>query len=89
MRWLKVVVKHEAFNLRRQRERHSPITDDGRLGDRPTPPAITHDQVALYERLGRGAEAFALLKPQEVRALRLRAEGYSYRGNVPRPWNPC
>src|SRR5918995_1423616 len=42
--WLKTVVKHEAFALRRQRDRHTPLTDDGQLGDRPTPPAITHDQ---------------------------------------------
>jgi DNA-directed RNA polymerase specialized sigma24 family protein len=42
--WLKTVVKHEAFALRRQRERHSPLTDDGHLGDRPTPVAVTHDQ---------------------------------------------
>src|SRR5215210_6265556 len=31
--WLKTVVKHEAFSLRRQRERHSPVTDDGELRD--------------------------------------------------------
>jgi RNA polymerase sigma factor (sigma-70 family) len=77
--WLKTVVKHEAFALRRQRERHSPVTDDGRLGDRPTPPAITHDQAESYERLRQGAEALRQLKPQEIRALRLKAEGYSYR----------
>jgi RNA polymerase sigma factor (sigma-70 family) len=77
--WLKTVVKHECFALRRQRERHSPVTDDGRLGDRPTPPAITHDQAERYERLSQGAEALRQLKPQEIRALRLKAEGYSYR----------
>jgi RNA polymerase sigma factor (sigma-70 family) len=77
--WLKTVVKHEAFALRRQRDRHSPVTDDGELGDRPTPPAITHDQAERYERLRQGAEALRQLKPQEIRALRLKAEGYSYR----------
>jgi RNA polymerase sigma factor (sigma-70 family) len=77
--WLKTVVKHECFALRRQRERHSPVTDDGHLGDRPTPPAITHDQAERYERLSQGAEALRQLKPQEIRALRLKAEGYSYR----------
>jgi RNA polymerase sigma factor (sigma-70 family) len=77
--WLKTVVKHECFALRRQRERHSPVTDDGHLGDRPTPPAITHDQAERYERLRQGAEALRQLKPQEIRALRLKAEGYSYR----------
>jgi hypothetical protein len=76
---LTAAVKHEAFALRRQRERQSPITDDGELGERPTPPGITHDQAEIYERLHQGGEAPALLKPQEARALRLRAEGYSYR----------
>ena len=77
--WLKTVVKHEAFALRRQRERHAPLTDDGRLGDRATPPAITHDQAERYEQLRQGAEALEQLKPHEIRALRLKAEGYSYR----------
>jgi RNA polymerase sigma factor (sigma-70 family) len=77
--WLKTVVKHEAFALRRQRDRHSPVTDDGQLGDRPTPAAITHEQAERYERLRQGAEALRQLKPQEIRALRLKAEGYSYR----------
>jgi RNA polymerase sigma factor (sigma-70 family) len=76
--WLKTVVKHEAFALRRQRERHSPITDDGELGDRGTPAAATHDQAERMERLRQGAEALRRLKPQEMRALLLKAEGYSY-----------
>jgi RNA polymerase sigma factor (sigma-70 family) len=77
--WLKTVVKHEAFALRRQRDRHTPLTDDGDLRDRPTPAKITHDRVEQYERLRQGAEALAQLKPQEIRALQLKAEGYSYR----------
>jgi RNA polymerase sigma factor (sigma-70 family) len=77
--WLKTVVKHEAFALRRQRDRHSPVTDDGHLSDRPTPPAITHDQAERLETLSQGAEALARLKPHEIRALVLKAEGYSYR----------
>jgi RNA polymerase sigma factor (sigma-70 family) len=76
--WLKTVVKHEAFALRRQRERHSPVTDDGELGDRGTPAAATHDQAERMERLHQGAEALRRLKPQEMRALLLKAEGYSY-----------
>jgi RNA polymerase sigma factor (sigma-70 family) len=79
VRWLKTVVKHEAFNLRRQRERHAPLTDDGELGERPTAARITHDHVERHERLSQGAEALAQLKPQEARALRLKAEGYSYK----------
>jgi RNA polymerase sigma factor (sigma-70 family) len=77
--WLKTVVKHEAFALRRQRERHSPVTDDGELGERGTAAAATHDQAERYERLRQGAEALRQLKPQEIRALLLKAQGYSYR----------
>ena len=76
--WLKTVVRHEAFALRRQRERHSPVTDDGNLGDRGTTAAATPDQAERYERLRQGAEALRQLKPQEIRALLLKAEGYSY-----------
>jgi RNA polymerase sigma factor (sigma-70 family) len=79
LRWLKTVVKHEAFSLRRQRERHAPLTGDGELGERPTAAGITHDEVERYERLRQGAEALAQLKPQEARALRLKAEGYTYK----------
>src|SRR5918997_1563618 len=76
--WLKTVVKHEAFALRRHRERHAPVTDDGELGERGTPAAATHDQAERYEDLRQGAEALGQLKPQEIQALLLRAEGYSY-----------
>src|SRR5215207_6521188 len=77
--WLKTVVKHEAWALRRQRERHSPVTDDGELRDRPASSAVTDEQAERLERLRLGAEALGQLKPHEVRALRLQAEGFSYR----------
>src|SRR3954469_22409603 len=77
--WLKTVVKHEAFAIRRQRERATPTTDDGELSDRSGPEAAAHDQAERYERLHVGAEAMRRLKPQEVRCLLLKAEGYSYK----------
>jgi RNA polymerase sigma factor (sigma-70 family) len=77
--WLRTVVKHEAFALRRQRERHSPVTDDGELSDPGTEQAATHEQAERWERLRQGAEAINRLKPQELRAMLLKAEGYSYR----------
>src|ERR671936_2594585 len=77
--WLKTVVKHEAFAVRRNRERHSPVTDDGELAHPATDAAATHEQAERYERLRQGAEAMRRLKPQELRALLLRAQGYSYR----------
>ncbi len=76
--WLRTVIKHEAFALRRQRERHSPVSDDGELVDSGTAPGATHDQAERLERLHHGAEAIGRLKPQELRALLLKAEGYSY-----------
>ena len=41
--------------------------------------AATYDQAERYERLLQGAEALRQLKPQEIRALVLKAQGYSYR----------
>jgi RNA polymerase sigma factor (sigma-70 family) len=77
--WLKTVVKHEAFALRRQRERQAPITDDGRPVERAAPAGSAHDQAERQERIARSAEALGHLKPHELQALVLRAEGYSYR----------
>jgi len=74
--WLKTVVKHEAFALRRQRDRHTPTG----FGDPPDRPGGTPagDQAERLERLQQGAEALQRLKPHEIRALQLRAEGHSY-----------
>jgi hypothetical protein len=55
------------------------VTDDGELSDSGTPAGATHEQAERWERLRHGAEAIRRLKPQELRALLLRAEGYSYR----------
>jgi RNA polymerase sigma factor (sigma-70 family) len=74
--WLKTVVKHEAFAIRKQRRRAEPA------GDRELVTGVapaTHDQAESKERLRLGAEALGRLKPQEVRCLLLRAEGYSYK----------
>jgi RNA polymerase sigma factor (sigma-70 family) len=77
--WLRTVVKHEAFAIRRQRERATPTTEDGEMADPPGSETATHEQAERYERLRLGAEAMRRLKPQEVRCLVLKAEGYSYR----------
>src|SRR4051812_19574201 len=77
--WLKTVVKHEAFAIRRQRERATPAAEGGEPPDRPGPEAAAHDEAERYERLRAGAEALRRLKPQEARCLLLKAEGYSYK----------
>ena len=77
--WLRTVVKHEAWALRRQRQRAAPVADDGEVPEPSSEAALTHEQAERLERLRLGAEAMRGLKPQEIRALLLRAEGYSYR----------
>jgi RNA polymerase sigma factor (sigma-70 family) len=73
--WLKTVVKHEAFALRKQREKHGLPTED----DDSAPAAHdTHEHVERLDQLQRGAEAMQRLKPQEVRCMLLLAEGHSY-----------
>src|SRR4029453_5275837 len=49
--WLKTVVKHEAFALRRQRDRLTPVTGDGEPVERLTQATATHEQAGRYRRL--------------------------------------
>jgi RNA polymerase sigma factor (sigma-70 family) len=76
--WLRTVVKHEALAVRAARLRlvcaGEPDLDLYEAGDA----APADERVASLERLVRSAEALAQLKPQEVRALVLKAHGYSY-----------
>jgi RNA polymerase sigma factor (sigma-70 family) len=74
--WLKTVVKHEAFAIRKQRQR-ADLAGDRELSAGIVPAA--HTQAERHERLRLGAEAISRLKPQEIRCLLLRAEGYSYK----------
>ncbi|MEA2396562.1 MAG: hypothetical protein QOK25_118 [Thermoleophilaceae bacterium] len=76
--WLKTVVKHEAFALRRQRARHGVPVDADAIeplaGSAPGPAELAERR----DRLRVGAEALRRLKPHEVRALTLKAQGLSY-----------
>ena len=86
IRWMQVVTKREAMAVRRHRERmlngRPPGGDDD---DRRDPietlasdgPGPT-DHAVARERIARSREALRALKPQEIRALTLKAEGYSY-----------
>lgn len=71
--WLKTVVRHEAFAVRRANGRTVPVAQPA---DGAT--EWSHEQAEYHERLRAGAEAMAGLKPQEIRCLLLRAEGLSY-----------
>jgi RNA polymerase sigma factor (sigma-70 family) len=86
IKWTQTVVRHEALAIRRERER----TLAGPAAARPGPG--TEDWVALLpttadgpperaerrEAVARSREALQALKPHELRALALLAEGYSY-----------
>jgi len=71
--WLKTVVRHEAFAVRRANGRSVPVAQPAEGGT-----AWSDEQAEYHERLRAGAEALAGLKPQEIRCLLLRAEGLSY-----------
>jgi len=76
--WLKVVVKHEALAIRRART-ESVSNEEPDLDARAEPTARPLDEhVAGGERVSRSAEALRALKPDERRALMLKAQGYSY-----------
>jgi RNA polymerase sigma factor (sigma-70 family) len=74
--WLRTVVKHEAFAVRKMGTRAVP-TDAPAAHERDER-AWTHERAERYEQLRMGAEAMAALKPQEIRCLLLKAEGLSY-----------
>jgi RNA polymerase sigma factor (sigma-70 family) len=79
LKWLMSVVRNEALTVRAERHRlvGREELDAGRHGDdQADDPA---ERVAGHERIGQVAEALQRLKPQEVTALVLRAEGLSYK----------
>lgn len=79
LNWLRTVLKHEAVAVRIQRERivgRDEVDLDRHEARHLEDPA---DRAVGFERLRHTAEALQRLKPQEVTALVLRAEGLSYR----------
>src|SRR6478609_6109657 len=74
--WLKTVVKHEAFAVRKSSGRAVPAEEP--LAREHDELAFTDERAERYEQLRVGAEAMAGLKPQEIRCLLLKAEGLSY-----------
>jgi RNA polymerase sigma factor (sigma-70 family) len=77
--WLKVVVKHEAYALRQKRERCVPAEHRALEAFAGGDGTTSDDRAERYDRLRVGAEALRRLKPQEMKALLLKAEGLSYR----------
>jgi len=76
--WLHTVVKHEAMAINRSRRRivGSAEPDLDALEARTS--ASPEERVIASDRVARSAEALHGLKPQEVRALWLKALGHSY-----------
>jgi RNA polymerase sigma factor (sigma-70 family) len=76
--WLHTVVKHEALAINRSRRRivGSAEPDLDALEARTS--ASPEEHVIASDRVARSAEALHGLKPQEVRALWLKALGHSY-----------
>jgi RNA polymerase sigma factor (sigma-70 family) len=76
--WLRTVVKHEALAVRASRGRQIAGTEidfDAREASQLPTEDERAESFALMER---SAEALKRLKPQEVRALLLKAQGHSY-----------
>ena len=76
--WLRVVVKHEAIAVRRQRAESVPVEDvdfDSRAAEAQRP---VDELLAGRERVERSAEALRRLKRDEAKALMLKAQGLSY-----------
>lgn len=77
-KWVHTVCKHEAMGVRQARLRivgsEEADLDAREARDLPAP----EEQVLRFERLTRSAEALQRLKPQELRALWLSAQGHSY-----------
>jgi len=83
VRWTQTVVKHEALAIRSERERIlAPALPPGGRGDwvslLPSSGAGPAETAERREAVARSREALQALKPQELRALTLLAEGYSY-----------
>jgi RNA polymerase sigma factor (sigma-70 family) len=87
IRWTQTVVKHEALAVRADRERilAGPAAATPEPGHEdwvamlPTDLDGPAEQAERHEQVERSREALATLKPGELRALSLLAEGYSYR----------
>jgi RNA polymerase sigma factor (sigma-70 family) len=77
-KWLHVVVKHEAMEVRRGRT--AAVGHEGIDFDRHTSPhsASPEEHALGADRTTRAAEALRRLKPQELRAMWLKAMGHSY-----------
>jgi RNA polymerase sigma factor (sigma-70 family) len=77
-KWAHTVCKREAMAVREQRQQlvscEEPDLDREEARHVPSP----EERIVSFDRLRRSAEALQRLKPHELRALWLKAEGFSY-----------
>ena len=76
--WLKVVVRHEALAIRRARSESVAGEELDLDSFVPGTERSVEDKLAAEERVRRSAEALRALKPDEAKALLLKAHGLSY-----------
>ena len=76
--WLKVVIRHEALAIRRSRTEGLAEADVDADAALAASQRSVEDQVLSGDRVSRSAEALRGLKPDEARALMLKAHGLSY-----------
>ena len=76
--WLHTVVKHEALAINRSRRRIVGFAEVDLDALESRTSASPEERVLAADRVARSAEALHGLKPQEVRALWLKALGHSY-----------
>ncbi|QEC49987.1 sigma-70 family RNA polymerase sigma factor [Baekduia soli] len=77
-RWLHVVIRHEAIDVRRARSQAVPPIDIDYELHEARHVASPEERVLTSDRATRAAEALRRLKPQELRAMWLKAMGNSY-----------
>jgi RNA polymerase sigma factor (sigma-70 family) len=77
--WLKVVVKHEALAVRRQRAELLPVEQVDAEPQATEAQRPVDDVLAARERVRRSAEALRRIKADEAKALVLKGQGLSYR----------
>lgn len=86
IKWTQTVVRHEALAIRREREqtlagpaavKNGHDSEDW-VALLPAPTDGPPERAERQETIARSREALQALKPQELRALTLLAEGYSY-----------
>jgi RNA polymerase sigma factor (sigma-70 family) len=75
--WLRTVCKHEAIRLRAARQRV--MAEDVVWDERPSPDVSeAHERAESLERVALAADALRACRPDEARAMLLRADGSSY-----------